>query len=235
MAFEQVTNSRLSDKVVELIMNMILDGTLKGGDKLPNENELSEELNVSRGVLREALIILQARDYIIRKPKDGTFINDDILAMLNQQNGISLKKATFLDMIEMRECIEQRAVEKIIDTANQEELEEVLRIVLNPKVEEEIAHDYYFHHHLAELSKNFMFMNFIDTYYNIIKDLQIGEDENGDEHGNSEKFTARKLEINKEHLDIAQALLSRNKDEAKSAVLVHLSKVKELAIKEMLI
>ncbi len=234
MAFEQVTNSRLSDKVVEIIMNMILDGTLKGGDKLPNENELSEELNVSRGVLREALIILQARDYIIRKPKDGTFINDDILSMLNKQKGISLKKATFLDMIEMRECVEQRVVEKIIETASREELEEVLRIVLNPKVEEEIAHDYYFHHHLAELSKNFMFMNFIDTYYNVIKDLQIGE-ENSDDYESADKFSARKIEINKEHLDIAQALLSRNKKEAKNAVLEHLSKVKELAIKEMLI
>ncbi len=237
MAFAQVTNSRLSDKVVDVIMNMISEGTLKAGDKLPNENELAEKLNVSRGILREALIILQARGYIVRKPKEGTIINDDVLSMLNKQNGISLQKATFLDMIEMRECIEQRVVEKIIDEAKQEELEEILRIVMNLsektyKEDQENSPDYYFHYHLAELSKNAMFMNFMDTYYNVANEMK--NDKSRKKQDYIEMVSARKLEINKEHLNIAHALLSRNKEEAKNAVSLHLRKVKELAINEML-
>ncbi len=221
MAFSQIQSTRLSDKVVQVIMDMITDGTLKAGDRLPNENELAEQLNVSRGVLREALIILQARDYILRKPKDGTFINTDILNMLNKKNGISLKEATFLDMIEMRECIEQKVVEKIIDNATETELEEVVNIVKGIKEEKEKkSPDYYFHYHLAELSKNAMFMNFIDTYYDVINELKM----------KTTKNIERESEINEEHLEIAEALLCRNKTEAKNAVLQHLSNLKKLAM-----
>ena len=49
-------NQMLSEKVADQILKMItVDKKFNIGDKLPNENELSSELGVSRTTLREAV------------------------------------------------------------------------------------------------------------------------------------------------------------------------------------
>lgn len=215
MNFPTIHNDKLSDKVVQVIMEQITSGVLKPGQKLPNELELSEALGVSRGILREALIILQARNFICRKPKEGTIVNPDIENVLNQQPGISLKEATYLDLLEMRECIEQRAVEKIIDTASDEQLKELEELLSEQPKREKL--DYYFHFRLAELSQNAMFVNFIETYYDVIDELAK----------TTEKKNNRRAEIHKEHMAIMAALKARDKEAAKKAVLHHLKRVRE--------
>lgn len=218
MAFSPITNVRLSDKVVQAIMDQINDGTLQPGDKLPNENDLSEALGVSRGILREALTILQARNYIFRKPKEGTFVNPEIREILNSQMGISLKQATYLDMLEMRECIEQRAAEKIIDLAKDSQIEELYSFIRDGEQQRENGSvDYYFHYRLAELSQNVMFVNFIDTYYDVIDELAK----------KTRSVGSRRSEIDREHKAIIDALYARDKEWAKQAVVSHLQKVKE--------
>ena len=218
MAFTPIANERLSDKVVQVIMDQINDGVLKPGDKLPNELELAEELGVSRGILREALTILQARNLICRKQKEGTFVNPDVLDILNSQGGISLKEATYFDMLEMRECIEQRVVEKVIDSASDKQIAELTELLgSNWDTKKTNTIDYYFHYRLAELSQNAMFVNFIDTYYDVIDELAK----------TTTKKVSRKDEINQEHMEIITAILERDKSKAKKAVVQHLSRVKE--------
>ena len=218
MGFTRITNERLSDKVAQSIIEQIETGELKPGDKLPNELELAEELGISRGILREALTILQAREYIVRKPKDGTLVNPDIMEILWSKNGISLNEATYIDLLEMRECVEERVVEKVVDLASDEKILE-LEEFLNP-IQEQIngnSVDYYFHYKLAELSQNAMFVNFIDTYYDVIDEL-------------TKKTTqkkSRKTEINQEHRKIVEYIVKRDKEKAVNAMLEHLRKVKE--------
>lgn len=217
MAFTPITNERLSDKVVRVIMEQIQSGDLKPGDKLPNELDLAEELGVSRGILREALTILQARNYACRKQKEGTFVNVDILNILNSKKGISLKEATYIDILEMRECIEQKEVEKIIELATDEQIADLYNLLIEGKEKGSGSIDYYFHYRLAELSQNAMFINFIDTYYDVIDELTQ----------QTTKRNSRREEIYKEHMAIIKALEKRDKDMAKIAVLSHLEMVKE--------
>lgn len=217
MAFTPITNERLSDKVVRVIMEQIQSGDLKPGDKLPNELDLAEELGVSRGILREALTILQARNYVCRKQKEGTFVNVDILNILNSKKGISLKEATYIDILEMRECIEQKEVEKIIELATDEQIADLYNLLIEGKEKGSGSIDYYFHYRLAELSQNAMFINFIDTYYDVIDELTQ----------QTTKRNSRREEIYKEHMAIIKALEKRDKDMAKIAVLSHLEMVKE--------
>jgi DNA-binding FadR family transcriptional regulator len=220
MGVTQITNERLSDKVVQMIMDQVKSGEMKPGDKLPSEPELAEILGVSRGILREALNVLQARNYIVRKPKEGTFINKSIDIIMENVNGISLKKATYLDLLEMRECIEQCEVKKIIDTADDKEIEELQELIMDTDIAGNNGKsvDYYFHYRLAELSKNAMFVNFIDTYYDVIDELSATI---------IKKKAARKEEIIKEHKDIVKALRARDKDRAVDAVVTHLEHVKD--------
>lgn len=59
IALESVKQGRVSDGVREQITNLILDGKLKVGDRLPTENELARQLGVSKVPVREAMISMQ--------------------------------------------------------------------------------------------------------------------------------------------------------------------------------
>lgn len=64
----------LSEKVAEDIRQMIVDKNLKPGDKLPNEIEMAELINVSRSTVREAIKILVSTNVLVVKRGLGTFV-----------------------------------------------------------------------------------------------------------------------------------------------------------------
>ncbi len=217
MDITRVSNDRLSDKIVNQLINMMKEGSLKAGDKLPNEALLSEQFGVSRGILREALTQLQSQGYIRRKPKDGTYIQDNIQGMLmNESLNDLMKKATYSDLLDFRESLEQKMVERVIERASDEEIEELFD-GLGVAGDEEVQHnmDHYFHYKLAQASRNIFFMNFIDTYYDLISEIA----------SKSNRDQVRRNQIAEEHLAIAKAIANRDKNAAKQAVLHHMSMV----------
>jgi len=72
---------RLSDVVSGQIRELISNGTLLPGQRLPAERDLAEQLNVSRPSLREALIRLES-DGFIRAAGRGGFVVSDVTAPL---------------------------------------------------------------------------------------------------------------------------------------------------------
>ena len=79
---------RLSDRVADDILNMItIEKRFLPGDKLPNENDLSKELDISRTTLREAIRILVTNGILEIKRGLGTFVRGDIsVEKLNELN-----------------------------------------------------------------------------------------------------------------------------------------------------
>ena len=61
----------LSVKIADQLTEMISKRRFQPGDKLPNELELAEELQVSRTTLREALRILSTRGLVEAMRKHG--------------------------------------------------------------------------------------------------------------------------------------------------------------------
>ena len=57
------------------LLSLIEDGTLKGGDQLPPEQELCEQLNVSRPTVRQAFGELSTEGYLNRFKGSGTFVS----------------------------------------------------------------------------------------------------------------------------------------------------------------
>ena len=217
MDITPVRNDRLSDKIVNQLINMMKDGSLKAGDKLPNEALLSEQFGVSRGILREALTQLQSQGYIRRKPKDGTYIQDNIQGMLmNESLNDLMKKSTYSDLLDFRESLEQKMVERVIERASDEEIEELFD-GLGVADNEELQHnmDHYFHYKLAQASRNIFFMNFIDSYYDLISEIA----------NKSNRDQVRRNQIAEEHLAIAKAIANRDKQAAKQAVVHHMRMV----------
>ena len=58
------------------LKQMMLKGEIQAGDKLPSENELSEQYQVSRHTVRKALAILENEGYIYAVHGKGTFCSE---------------------------------------------------------------------------------------------------------------------------------------------------------------
>lgn len=63
-------------KLTEDLKQMILDGKLQAGDKLPSENELAKDYQISRHTVRKALSILENDGYIYAVHGKGTYCSE---------------------------------------------------------------------------------------------------------------------------------------------------------------
>lgn len=63
-----------TDRVVDGITRMILDGELSPGDRLPVEKQLAARLDVSRGSLREGVRALSVLGVVESRQGDGTYV-----------------------------------------------------------------------------------------------------------------------------------------------------------------
>lgn len=120
---------RLSESIADDILSMItIENKFLPGDKLPNEMEFSEELNISRTTLREAIRILAANGILEIKRGKGTFVKKDIDLNNNMQlfNSLSNAKINAKDLYEMRLIFEPAAAYYATIRASDTELKRIL-------------------------------------------------------------------------------------------------------------
>lgn len=72
--FQINKREKLSDQLYGQLLEKIVSGELKEGVKLPSENEISRAFQVSRPVIREALLRLQADGLIYSRQGAGSFV-----------------------------------------------------------------------------------------------------------------------------------------------------------------
>lgn len=78
MAYSKIRQPKLSDAIEQQLEYLILEGTLRVGDKLPPERELAVKFNVSRPSLREAIHRLEAKGLLLRRQGGGTFVQSNL-------------------------------------------------------------------------------------------------------------------------------------------------------------
>ena len=64
----------LSQNIADKIKTKIMTGEFALGSKLPNENELMDDLNVSRTTIREAVKILISKNILYIERGKGTYV-----------------------------------------------------------------------------------------------------------------------------------------------------------------
>lgn len=116
---------RLSDSVADEILNMItIEKRFKPGDKLPNENELSTTLQISRTTLREAIRILATNGILEIQRGRGTFVASQLDVADNvilEPLAAARDKMTAKDLYEMRLIFEPEAAYLAALRANERE------------------------------------------------------------------------------------------------------------------
>ena len=73
VTFAPVRTATLKESIVEVLVDAVISGKLKPGDRL-NESELSRQLGVSRAPIREALQQLQEQGLVENHPRRGMFV-----------------------------------------------------------------------------------------------------------------------------------------------------------------
>jgi DNA-binding FadR family transcriptional regulator len=92
---------RLGDQLYGQILQQIVSGALKEGDKLPSENEICRSFQVSRPTVREALMRLHADGLVTTRQGSGTFVLQRPSDRLTQLAEVS-------DVAGMLRCLEVR-------------------------------------------------------------------------------------------------------------------------------
>jgi len=78
MAYSKIRQPKLSDVIEQQLEFLILEGTLRPGEKLLPERELAKQFDVSRPSLREAIQSLEAKGLLLRRQGGGTFVQSNL-------------------------------------------------------------------------------------------------------------------------------------------------------------
>ncbi|WP_298443190.1 pyruvate dehydrogenase complex transcriptional repressor PdhR [uncultured Ferrimonas sp.] len=78
MSYRRINQPKLSDVIMKELEKMVLEGSLKPGQKLPPERELAVRFEVSRPSLREAIQKLEAKGVLHRRQGGGTYVKDQL-------------------------------------------------------------------------------------------------------------------------------------------------------------
>jgi GntR family transcriptional repressor for pyruvate dehydrogenase complex len=116
---------RISDAVASTLERRILEGSLKAGDRLPPERELSIELGVSRPSLREAIQKLASKGMLTSRQGGGTYVTDALESTFFDpwQDMIGSYPNLREDMLEFRRMLEGQAAEWAAERATDADLQ----------------------------------------------------------------------------------------------------------------
>ena len=120
--------TKLSEQTSDRLYEMIVDEhRYEPGSKLPNENELSRELQVSRTTLREAISFLVAQGVLEIRRGKGTFVAEELPAAgldLTSLAGLR-SRVRAKDLFEMRLIFEPATVALACQRGTDEELRQI--------------------------------------------------------------------------------------------------------------
>jgi GntR family transcriptional repressor for pyruvate dehydrogenase complex len=214
-----------STQVVNHLRNLIQQGKLTPGQRLPGERELAEMLQVSRPTLRAGLRSLSAMGIIESRHGSGTYVVDVDKAPVLDSAPLTLMAALrgfgTDEMFEARLALEIVAAGLAAERANgeqlatlAEELAGMFEAVDNP--DNFLVHDVQFHRGVAAGSQNRILAALMDMVASAMYD--------------SRKETVRRAVNLKEaaewHRKIYRAIRDHKAEQAKSLMLEHLTRAR---------
>ncbi|MBI4640016.1 MAG: FadR family transcriptional regulator [Candidatus Tectomicrobia bacterium] len=185
MMLRAVKKTRIYEEVVTQIRELIREGRLKAGDKLPPERELAETFRVSRTSVREAIRALETQGFVISRPGAGTFISADRIEAIIQPMASLLFQGRdeLADIFEMRRLIEPHIASLAADRATSDDLTQMRETLEEQKLqinrgETGVEADTNFHLAIAQATQNRALFRLVSAIVDILsqsreKSLQV--------------------------------------------------------------
>lgn len=214
----------LSQRTAETLRAQILEEKrYQYGEKLPNENDLSETLGISRTTLREAIRILISEGFLVVKRGRGTFVADQFDQYTDSSMDVQelfKMKVTLRDLYETRLIFEPQAAALACKRATDKEIEQILalgeecqrQVKLNPQGKDRIASESAFHGAIIKAAHNDFLSQFMPTLTQTIEQT----------FALNYNLDVIAEDAYKDHILIMDFLKKRDGEAIKSAVTIHL-------------
>ena len=165
-------------ELVEKLSEKIADGSFPEFSKLPPERTLSQELGVTRAMLRKALAILEAEEKIWRHVGKGTYVGQPQLED-KLQLSILTKTTNPMEIMEMRLVIEPRLAGFAAIRATPAQINKMYRCIEKSRSTIE-THTYELwdatlHRTIAEAAQNNLLLSVLDIVNAMRKDELWGQ------------------------------------------------------------
>lgn len=156
-----IKKTRAYEQVVEQIKESIEKEKFLPGDRLPSEREMSEQLSISRSVIREAMSILQTSNIIDVRPGSGVFLKKNTKEqLLNKMNKVLIPgNLNLIALLEVRQGLEAQSAYLAAMRATETDIQEIHSALINLETavaDQKIAaiEDLDFHLAIGKASKN---------------------------------------------------------------------------------
>jgi GntR family transcriptional repressor for pyruvate dehydrogenase complex len=213
-------------KVTDYIKKQIREGTLKIGQKLPTERDLSEILGVSRNSVREAIRTLDIMGVISSQQGAGNYLTGNFESNLVESISMMflLKQIDYQQISQLHRGLELQALMLAIDNISDEEIEEQKKIMRQLEHETEeinVILDKRFHYNIALASKNVLIIDILQALsdlldqfiYDLRRDILRTQD-------------SRSI-LNEAHQEMMESLITKDKKLASEAIQKHFGIVDE--------
>ncbi|RWR02373.1 GntR family transcriptional regulator [[Pantoea] beijingensis] len=212
---------RLYRQISNLLIGCIKQGQFPAGAMLPPERELAKQLGVSRSSIREALIALEITGWVEIRTGNGVYVSNPIPKSIeaSSEDEFSLK-----DLIKARQVFEAMTAEMAARNATDEqriELREITQDLIQLHINDEkfLHEDKRFHLLISEMSGNEVLRDMMEHLWNKRKSSRFVRLES---HYAETDFP---LEMNRDHENIAQAIIDRDPQRARTCMELHLQHV----------
>lgn len=171
-------------QIIDAFTQALLEGSLRPGEQIPTEIELSEKFGVARNTAREAIKILVAMGVLeIRRPV-GTFVCSGFTEPMISPMlyGVILGRGdSYNELLDLREIMETGTMLTVIRNAGDEEIaalsEPLVRLgqacrAATPDVEEVFRRDDAFHEAIMHLAHSRVVERIADTVRTMTHDMR---------------------------------------------------------------
>ncbi|QEK12914.1 FadR family transcriptional regulator [Crassaminicella thermophila] len=218
-----IKNKKAYFQIIETLIDLIINGQLEYGEKLYNEAELMEILNVSRPTLREALRVMEFLNIVTVAPRKGIVINNpkDNKEYFPLIYILTFEKTSNKSLFELRKAIELEMVKFAALRGTEDDFIKLKNILdeMNKLPKDDIKNftklDHAFHMAILSCAKNKLCYKLMQTLSTLIYDLL--EKING-----MLSYKEKENALYKHNL-IYKAILSRDEKKAREILEEHLN------------
>jgi DNA-binding FadR family transcriptional regulator len=215
----------VTDDAVEKLRAMILERTLRPGDRLPKEADLAATLGLSRNSLREAVRALSMVRILDVRQGDGTYVSSLAADSLVEALSFILefhRDASVLELLEVRRILEPAVCSRAATLATEDDIRHLESILAestpSSPVDDLVTADLEFHHAIAQSCGNPVLASLAESLSGPTQRARIWR-------GMTEEGALERTL--REHEAILDAIRRHNADVAAAWAAVHISGVED--------
>jgi GntR family transcriptional regulator, transcriptional repressor for pyruvate dehydrogenase complex len=229
-ALKPLKKTDVTQLVVDRLRDLLEQGVLRPGSKLPTETEMSKLLAISRPSLRQAYKALSMLGILRAVPGDGTYISDSTSKILSMPLTflMLMKRISLDDIFEFRMMLEANLARLAATRASEAEvqamafqIERMAASLEDRKTDEYLASEYEFHSCIARAAHNSLSLEVLSIVGGLLWETRKAL---------VNLVPDRKTDLG-EHSAILAAISGRNPDAAAAAMRKHLGSALELGKK----